>query len=90
MFVIGRCMLYCINMSHILSVRLDPVTYRRLEATAHRTHRAVSTIVREAVSSWLAHEPRRATTLLAAAGSVRGSGVSATNAAIRASFRRKR
>lgn len=83
-------MTYCFDMSHTLSVRLDATTFRRLEQTAERTRRSVSTIVREAVNHWIAQEPRRATTLLAAAGSVKGRGTSATNAAIRASFRRKR
>jgi len=78
-------------MSHTLTVRLDARLAARLEDAAARANQPVSTLVRQVVTAWLDEAgPRRATTLLASQGSVSGRGVSATNANVRASFRRGR
>ncbi|MFZ5469141.1 MAG: CopG family ribbon-helix-helix protein [Myxococcota bacterium] len=87
----ARCKTYCYAMSHTLTIRLDENLSARLERAADRTRQPVSTVVRQAISEWLERSgQRRATTLLAAAGSVRGSGLSATNENVRAAFRRRR
>jgi len=78
-------------MSHTLTVRLDSRLISRLEKAAARAHQPVSTLVRQVVTEWLDRVgPRRAVTLLAAAGSLSGSGSSATNANVHAAFRRRR
>lgn len=78
-------------MSHTLSVRLDANLAARLEEAAERAQQPVSTLVRLVVSDWLDEVgSRRATTLLSAAGSLAGRGASATNANVRASFRKRR
>jgi predicted transcriptional regulator len=76
-------------MSHTLTVRLDAHLAARLEDAAARANQPVSTLVRQVVTEWLDEAgPRRATTLLAARGSVAGRGISATNANVRTSFRK--
>lgn len=76
-------------MSHTLTIRLDEHLAARLEHEAARTKQPVSTLVRKVVSNWLDEAgKKRASSLLSAAGSVRGRGVSATNENVRASFRR--
>ena len=78
-------------MSHTLTVRLDPTLAARLAEAAGRAKQPVSTLVRKVVSDWLDDVgSRRPTTLLKAAGSLAASGVSATNANVRASFRTAR
>lgn len=78
-------------MSHTLTIRLDAELAARLERAAARAKQPVSTLVREVVAEWLGRSAdRRATTLLAAAGSLRGRGQSATNENVRAAFRKRR
>jgi predicted transcriptional regulator len=78
-------------MSHTLTIRLDENLAARLEREAARANQPVSTLVRQVVADWLERVgPRRATTLLTAAGALSGSGTSATNENVRASFRRRR
>lgn len=78
-------------MSHTLTVRIDARLAARLEEAAARANQPVSTLVRQVVTEWLDEAgPRRATTLLAAKGSLAGRGASATNENVRASFRRAR
>lgn len=78
-------------MSHTLTIRLDERLAKRLERAASQAKEPVSALVRRAVSEWLDNVgPRHATTLLAAAGSLRGAGVPATNENVRAAFRRGR
>jgi antitoxin component of RelBE/YafQ-DinJ toxin-antitoxin module len=78
-------------MSHTLTVRIDAVLAARLEEAAARTGQPVSTLVRQLVRAWLDEERVPvATTLLGRAGSIRGSGASATNANVRARMRRAR
>jgi hypothetical protein len=77
-------------MSHTLTIRLDAHLNARLEEAARSSKQPVSALVREAVTDWLARTgTTRAVTLLSASGSVKGSGQSATNANVRAAFRRR-
>lgn len=78
-------------MSHTLTVRIDAVLAERLQAVAARTGQPVSTLVRSVVVGWLdENDAPRASTLLSRAGSVRGPGVPATNANVRARMQRAR
>jgi predicted transcriptional regulator len=77
-------------VSHTLTIRLEAELAARLEKAAARARLPVSTLVRELVSDWLARSGgRRANTLLAAAGTSKGRGISATNENVRASFRQR-
>ncbi|MFZ5469135.1 MAG: CopG family ribbon-helix-helix protein [Myxococcota bacterium] len=78
-------------MSHTLTIRLDENLSARLERAAERSRQPVSTLARQVLSDWLERSgQRRPTTLLAAAGSLTGRGLSATNENVRAAFRRRR
>lgn len=77
-------------MSHTLTIRLDAQLNARLERVARAAKQPVSALVREAIAEWLDRTgPKRGVTLLAAAGSVKGRGQSATNKNVRAAFRRR-
>lgn len=74
----------------MLSVRVDDALAAKLAEVADSTQQPVSAVVREALTRWLESTPRKASTLLASAGSVTGAGVSATNANVRAKLQRTR
>jgi predicted transcriptional regulator len=74
-----------------MTVRLDSALLARLTEAAANENEPLSTLARRAIVDWLERRgPRRATTLLNAAGSTSGSGRSATNANVRAAFRKRR
>ncbi|MBX7194902.1 MAG: ribbon-helix-helix domain-containing protein [Sandaracinaceae bacterium] len=78
-------------MSYTLTVRIDEELAARLEEAASRANEPVSAVVRRAVTAFLGEQTgRSAKTLLAAAGSLRGAGVSATNENVRSSFQKRR
>ncbi len=79
------------GMSYTLTVRIDLTLAEEIAVLARQTNQPVSAVVREALSRHVAEtQAPRATTLLRAAGSVRGEGQSATNENVRAQLRARR
>jgi len=79
------------SMSYTLTVRIDLMLAEQIAVLARQTNQPVSAVVREALSRHVAEtQAPRATTLLRAAGSVRGEGQSATNENVRAKLRARR
>lgn len=80
-------------MSYTLTVRIDLMLAEEIAVLARQTNQPVSAVVREALSRHVAEtqaQAPRATTLLRAAGSLRGESVSATNENVRAKLRARR
>ncbi len=78
-------------MSYTLTVRIDDALAARLEDAASKANEPVSVVVRRAVSSYIeGTTDRRATTMLRAAGTIRGSGSSATNENVRKALAKRR
>lgn len=78
-------------MSYTLTVRIDDALAARLEDAASKANEPVSVVVRRAVSSYIeGTTDRQATTMLRAAGSIRGTGVSATNVNVRKALTKRR
>ena len=78
-------------MSYTLTVRIDDGLAARLEEAATRANEPTSVLVRRALSAFLGESTSQPpSTLLAAAGSIRGGGVSATNENVRASYKKAR